>query len=95
VTPLPADRIPIAQAHYRGRARIAGRVSTLRVQPHGGVGSLECTLTDESGGMVLVFLGRQDIAGIKVGARMVVEGTVGDDRGHLAMLNPWYELLPE
>src|SRR5206468_10059219 len=40
---LPADRTPIAGIHYRQHARVAGRIHTMRVQPHGGVASLECT----------------------------------------------------
>ena len=92
---LPADRTPIANVEYRQRARVAGRVHTMRVQPHGGVGSLECTLVDETGGIALVFLGRRSIAGIKVGTRIVAEGTVGEERGRLAILNPAYEILPD
>jgi hypothetical protein len=65
------------------------------VQPHGGVASLECTIVDDTGGMALLFLGRRSIAGMRVGARVVVEGTVGEDHGRLAMLNPSYEFLPD
>jgi hypothetical protein len=92
---LPTEREPIAGVHYRQRARVAGRIRTVRVQPHGGIGSLECTLADDTGTIALVFLGRRSIAGMKVGARVVVEGTVGEDHGHLAMLNPTYEFLPD
>ena len=92
---LPADCTPIADVQYRQHARVAGRIHTMRVQPHGGVASLECTLVDETGGITLLFLGRRSIPGIKVGARIVVEGTVGEDRGHLAILNPAYEILPD
>ena len=84
--PLPVDRMPIVDVQYRQRARVAGRVHTMRVHPHGGVGSLECTLTDETGGLLVVFLGRNEIAG---------EGTVGEEHGRLAMLNPLYELLSD
>jgi len=89
------DATPIAELTYRQRARIAGRVRTVRVQPHGGVPSLECTIVDETGGMTLLFLGRRSIPGMKVGARVVVEGTVGENHGRLAMLNPTYEFLPD
>jgi amino acid transporter len=92
---LPDERVRIADVTYRERARVAGRLTTVRVQPHGGVSSLECTLTDETGGLTLVFFGRRAIAGVKVGTRLVVEGTVAEDRGRLAMLNPAYEILPE
>jgi hypothetical protein len=93
-TALPTDRTPIAEVKYRQHVRVAGRVHTLRVQPHGGVASLECTLVDETGGIALIFLGRRDIPGIKVGAQIVVEGTAGEDHGRLAILNPTYEFLP-
>jgi len=93
---LPADRTPIAEVQYRHHARVAGRVHTMRVQPHGGVAALECTIVDQTGGIVLVFLGRRSIAGMKVGMRVVAEGTVvGDDRGRLALLNPDYRFLPD
>src|SRR4029078_11002640 len=85
---LPTDRTPIAEVQYRHQARVAGKVHTMRVQPHGGVAGLECTMVDETGGIVLVFLGRRSIGGMKVGMRIVAEGpVVGDDRGRLAMLN--------
>ncbi|HXY91823.1 MAG TPA: amino acid permease [Acidimicrobiia bacterium] len=92
---LPDDRVRIADLAYRQRARVAGRVSSVRVHAQAGVGNLECTLTDETGGIVLVFLGRKNIAGIAVGTRLVAEGAIGEDRGHLAMLNPLYQILPD
>ncbi len=92
---LPDDRTRIVDVEYRQRARVAGRVSSIRVQAHAGVSNLECTLTDETGGLRLVFLGRTSIAGIKVGTRIVAEGTVGEDRGHLAMRNPAYRILAD
>jgi hypothetical protein len=41
-----------------------------------------------------VFLGRSKIPGIDVGSRIRAEGTAGDHRGRLAMLNPVYQLRP-
>ena len=41
-----------------------------------------------------MFLGRRSIGGIKLGARLVVEGTVAETRNQLAVLNPAYQLLP-
>ena len=67
----------------------------MRVQPHGGVASLEVTLVDDTGGIALVFLGRRNIPGLRVGARITAEGTVSEARGHLAILNPIYEFLPD
>ena len=36
---LPDDCTPIASIEYRQRARVAGKVHTMHVQPHGGVGA--------------------------------------------------------
>jgi hypothetical protein len=93
IAPSPPGVMPIAEASWRRRARVAGRVRSVRVQPWGGVPTLECTLYDESGGLVVVFLGRRSVAGIVPGRWMVVEGMVGSHHGLLAVLNPDYELL--
>ena len=92
---MRTDCTPIAEAQHRKRVRVTGKVHTMRVQPHSGVGGLECTLVDDTGGIGLVFLGRKSIPGMKVGARIIAEGTVGEDHGRLAILNPTYEFLPE
>jgi hypothetical protein len=91
----PADCTPVSEVRYRQRARVAGRIHSMRVQPHGGIASLECTLVDDTGGIALVFLGRRSIAGMKVGSRVIAEGTVGEDHGRLAILNPTYEFLAD
>ena len=90
---LCRDTIPIASAEWRHRARVAGRVRSVRVQPWAGVPTLECTLVDDTGGISVVFLGRRHVPGIRPGTRMVVEGMVGDHAGRLAILNPDYRLL--
>lgn len=90
---VPEGATPIAEVSYRQRARVAGRVRSIRVQPWAGVATLECTLVDQTGGLDVVFLGRKNVAGIAPGARLVVEGTVGEHRGRLAILNPEYRIL--
>ena len=65
----------------------------MRVQPWSGVATLECTIVDNTGAIDVVFLGRKQVAGIAPGARLVVEGMVGDHRGRLAILNPEYRIL--
>jgi hypothetical protein len=66
----------------------------MRVAPQHDAPTLELVLVDRSGGMSVVFLGRRGIAGVDVGTRMQVEGTVGVHKGRLALLNPKYRLLP-
>lgn len=90
-----ADVIPIGQVEWRQRVKVAGRVKALRVQPWSEkIQSLELTLVDGTGGITVVFLGRRQIGGIRLGARLVVEGSVAETRNQLALLNPAYQLLP-
>ena len=84
---------PIGEVQWRERVRVAGRVRSVRVQPWGGVPTLECTLVDETGGLAVVFLGRREVAGIHPGVRLVAEGMTGAHQGRLAILNPDYQLL--
>ena len=85
--------IPISEAQWRNRVRVAGRVKSVRVQPRAGTSNLECVLADDSGKILLVFQGRRRIPGIQPGARLVVEGMVGDWARRQAILNPDYELI--
>jgi hypothetical protein len=85
---------PISALQWRRQARVAGRVKTLHVQPWSGVPTLECVLVDNSGeSIVLVFLGRRSIPGVRSGTMMAVEAAVGKHHGKLAMINPLYEIL--
>ena len=84
---------PISEAAWRHRVRVAGRVKSVRVQPRAGTSNLECVLADETGRLLLVFQGRRRIPGVQPGARLVVEGMVGDWARRQAILNPDYELV--
>ncbi|HEY6533168.1 MAG TPA: OB-fold nucleic acid binding domain-containing protein [Acidimicrobiales bacterium] len=87
--------IPIGTVEWRARVKVAGRIKALRIQPWSEkIQSLELTLVDGTGGITVVFLGRRSIGGVKLGARLVVEGTVAETRNQLALLNPAYQLLP-
>jgi RecG-like helicase len=85
--------VPIGSVQWRTRVRVAGRVRSVRVQPRAGTSNLECLLADDSGMLLLVFQGRRRIPGIQPGARLVVEGMVGDWARRQAILNPDYELI--
>lgn len=99
---LPVDRRliersegaePISEMVWRQRAKVAGRVRSVRVQRGPGASNLECVIGDDSGSVLLIFQGRPSIPGIQPGARLVVEGMVGSWDDQLAMLNPDYELV--
>ncbi|HSS09562.1 MAG TPA: hypothetical protein VLL25_06735, partial [Acidimicrobiales bacterium] len=55
--------------------------------------TLQATLTDGTGEVLIVFLGRRHIPGIVPGAYVAVTGVVGEHTGHLEILNPIYQLL--
>ena len=85
---------PIASLRWRTRARVAGRVKSIRVQPLSEIPTIECVVADGSGeAITFVFLGRRSIAGLRSGTHMIAEGMVGKHKGKLAMINPAYEVL--
>ena len=90
------DRPPISvrDVRWRNRATLEGRIRSVYVGPVSGSPALEAELYDETGGITLVFLGRRAIPGIEPGAKVRVEGMVGETEGYLAMTNPSYRLLP-
>jgi hypothetical protein len=84
---------PIGELRWREPARIRGRVHSVRIQPWADVATLECLILDETGGVLLVFLGRRSVPGVTLGRDLEAEGMVGESRGYLAILNPEIELL--
>jgi amino acid transporter len=84
---------PVSDAVWRERARFSGRIRSISMRKLEGAPMLECTLSDGSGTMLLVFQGRSHIPGIERGARVVVEGTVGSWQRRMAIINPDYELV--
>ena len=90
---FPTDRTTIAGLSDRGRATVAGRVRSMRVQPWSGTPSLECTLADETGTITVVFFGRRAVGGVRTGTVMTVTGVAGRHHGMTAILNPAYTII--
>ena len=90
VEPAADGSVPVNTVRHRAHVRITGKVTALRVQPWAGVSTLECTVTDATGSITVVFLGRRQIPGIETGVRISASGVVGEHHGNLAMLNPNY-----
>jgi amino acid transporter len=90
---FPAERTLISELVPRQQITVAGRVRAMRVQPWGGNPSLECSLSDQTGGITLVFTGRRSVPGIRLGTIMTATGVVGDHHGMRAILNPAYTLV--
>jgi amino acid transporter len=102
-TPRPvADRPPrsdidtvtaIGDVRWRDHVRVRAQVRSVRVAPLRDVPTLECVLDDGTGTLLAVFLGRRDLAGVRVGSRIEITGTAGVHQSRLAILNPSYRLL--
>jgi RecG-like helicase len=90
---LPAGTVAIGSLSHRDRATVAGRVHQVRVQPRNGVATVEVTLSDGTGDVRVVFLGRRHIPGIVPGTYLSAHAVVGQRGGHLEMMNPEYTLL--
>jgi RecG-like helicase len=87
------DSVRIADAPSRGRVKIAGVVSRITVLPMEGNEMLEALVSDGTGEVTVVFMGRRSIPGLSLGTRVVVEGALGELRGHRRIVNPRFELL--
>lgn len=87
--------IPIEEVKPRERARVAGVIQNIRIDPREGSGSIEARFIDGSGAMVAKWLGRQKLSGIRLGMGLIVEGMTGTgEQGELIILNPEYRLVP-
>ena len=87
--------VPIAELKPRKRARAAGVVQNIRIDPRTGSGSIEATIIDGTGQMVAKWLGRSSLSGITLGMGLIVEGIIGmATDGECSVLNPEYRLVP-
>jgi len=106
VTELDAERlrkfcesrpgaVSIVDLPPRVEGTVAGEITSVRIVPRAGSPSMEATLTDGTGSLVVVWTGRRKIAGVAPGKRLVVSGrgAATGPKGRLLMFNPSYELL--
>lgn len=86
---------PIAEVTERQPCKVAGVIQNVRIDPREGRDSVEATIIDGSGQLVARWLGRHSLAGIRLGAGLILEGTPGrGPDGDLVVLNPDYVLVP-
>ena len=84
----------IREAPDREKVRLRGRLRTVTLRPRAGIPALEAELSDGSGVITVVWLGRRRIAGIDPGRGIEVQGRIGAHEGARVMYNPRYELIP-
>ena len=90
-----ADSIPgtvrIADAPLRERVKVAGVIRRMTVLPFEGKEALQALISDGTGEVTVVFMGRRGIGGLSLGARVAVEGVLAEQRGEARMMNPRLE----
>jgi RecG-like helicase len=90
-----ADMVPgttrLGDAPMRGKVKVAGVIKRITVFPMQDHESLEAVVSDGTGAVTVVFMGRRGIGGLSLGTRVVVEGVVGEQRGTRKMINPLLE----
>jgi RecG-like helicase len=86
--------VPLAKAPMRVRVTIAGVVRRITVFPMEGNESLEAVVSDGTGEITVVFMGRRVMPGLNLGTRVIVEGVAGEQRdGSRRMVNPRFEFV--
>ena len=78
----------------RKRVVLAGALRSVTLRPRAGVPALEAEMSDGTGTVSVIWLGRREIVGVEVGRWVRVEGLVACRDGRKVMYNPRYELLP-
>ena len=86
---------PIADVVAREMATVVGEVASVGVVRKAGAPWLEVMVSDGSGKLVAMWTGRREIAGVRVGQRLVLSGRAAPTGpgGRLLIYNPLYELL--
>lgn len=88
------DITRISDAPLREPVRVGGEVAAMQVVPRAGSPSLEVTISDGSGRMTALFVGRRRIAGLEPGRGVLLEGVARNEKGRKVLWNPRYTLLP-
>lgn len=86
--------VRIAEVPTRARVKIAGVVKRITVHPEHGLEALEALLSDGTGELSIMWMGRRSIPGLTLGTRVVVEGVVAEQRQGRRMVNPSFEFRP-
>jgi RecG-like helicase len=86
-----AGTVRIAEAPSRTPIKLAGVVKRITVRPVEGYESLEALLSDGTGEITVVWMGRRSIPGLTLGTRVVVEGVLGERHAGRRIVNPRFE----
>jgi RecG-like helicase len=88
------DTARISDAPSRTPVRVAAVVKRITVYPAEGSEAVEAVISDGTGEISVIWMGRRSIPGLRLGTRVVVEGVLAEGRGHRKMVNPKFEFRP-
>ncbi len=74
---------------------VSGVISSVCLPPVHGTPTLEIDVSDDTGRLTVVWLGRRAIPGIEVGRRIVVKGRLTHGGARPVIYNPTYRLRPQ
>ncbi len=77
----------------RSRVTVRGTIDVLTVRPRQDTPWLEAELSDGTGRVTLIWMGRHEIPGIEAGRELVARGRISVADGVRRLYNPAYELL--
>ncbi len=85
---------PCGELSGRRRVTVAGNLRSVTLRPRAGVPALEAEISDGTGALSVIWLGRREIGGVEAGRWIRVEGLVACTEGRKVIYNPRYALLP-
>jgi RecG-like helicase len=83
----------VARCQERHLVTVLGTVKSMTLRPRAGTPSLEVELYDGSGTVILVWLGRREIAGLSPGRQVRATGRITSSGSRRVIFNPRYELV--
>lgn len=83
----------IGDVQDRQWASLRGSITVLTMKPRSGTAWLEAELSDGSGTITLIWMGRRAIPGVLAGRELTVRGRVSYVDGQRRLYNPLYELI--
>ncbi|MCL2782563.1 MAG: OB-fold nucleic acid binding domain-containing protein [Propionibacteriaceae bacterium] len=90
---LTAGASPLAGVKPRQLVTVRGQLMSVTLMPVHGAHWVSAELSDGSGTLNLIWMGRRTVPGITPGATLTVTGRVTlDETRHAVMYNPCYEL---
>ena len=85
---------PVISCRKGAVVTVTGRLKSVVYTPRENVPTLEAELFDGSDSLMLVWLGRREIAAIAPGRALEVQGRIGRHGGDRVIYNPRYTLMP-